>query len=279
MSDIHMKNRWLGSTMSGDNDAVIAALVDALPMTDSLDADGMKRMETARGLMAELFARGISIQQFHKESGITGFPVDPKQPGMEKQQIQGSPCYYCFWLLDKDPAVAAKAVQNLLAYRKARAEGYADQMTLQLVIDIDSDNKQFPMPYDAGLSTHAICTEFSLADVESQFDAIQAACAKIAKLSVNKVRLILGTFGPGEFAGYSTHSMFSKRVPYAVGTEWLMFKNIHRRAGKYGWFWRWVARREERAEDAYIAREQEEMRRMQEQFQREQEQAQQAGQQ
>lgn len=272
MSDIHMKNRWLGSTMSGDDDAVIAALVEALPMTDSLDADGMKHMETARGLMAELFTRGVSLQRFQKESGITGFPVDPKQPGMEKQRIQGTPIYYCFWLLDKDPAVAARALQNMLTHRKGLMQGYANQMMLQLVIDIDSDNKEYPMPYDAGLSTHAICSEFSLEDVESQFGAIHAACEKIARLSVNNIRVVLGSFGPGEFDGLSTHSMFSKRVPYAVGTEWIMFKNIHRRAGKYGWFWRWVARREERAEDAYIAREQEEMRRMQEQ-------AQQAGQQ
>jgi hypothetical protein len=44
-------------------------------------------------------------------------------------------------------------------------------------------------------------------------------------------------------------SLFSKRLPFRMGSEWLLFKNIHRRAGKYAWFWQIVANRRNRKDN------------------------------
>lgn len=269
--EIWKKNRWLGRNMPGDDEAIIAQLFAALPATDTLEADGETRMETARKCMAELFARGISVQAFAKATGITGFPVDPIQVGLRQQKLMNaSLVYYNHWLVVKDPVVAAQSVCNILRGRKDRAEGYADSMMLQLFVDIDSDDKQYPHPYEAGLSPQAICMEFSLGDIENNFAAIEAACRELSKKAIKELRVGLGTFGPDEYVGLSNGSMFTKRMPAAVGTEWILFKNIHRRAGKFGWFWRQIARRLDRKEEAKIAREREEHARMQEQFRREQ---------
>jgi hypothetical protein len=264
--DSSNKMRWLRPTMNGPDDAVIELLLNALPASESLDESARKQLEAARGYMSELFLRGVSLQRFYTQTGLTGFPVDPKQPGLERQATRACLTYYNLWLANKDAKVASAAIKNVLRFRKERASQYADQMTLQLFVDIDSDNKEIPLPYEAGLTTHAVCMEFNLADVEHNFAAIDAACSTVSNHAINTLRIGLGTFGPQEFPFLAQASVFTKGLPSDMGTEWILFKNIHRRAGKFSWFWKWVARREDRQERKLMEQQAAELAEMQKQF-------------
>ncbi len=56
-----------------------------------------------------------------------------------------SPIYFRLWHVDKDPAAAAKAIQNILASRKSQMqEEYRGCFTLQLAIDVDNNVKDQP---------------------------------------------------------------------------------------------------------------------------------------
>jgi hypothetical protein len=243
------KMRWLRPAMNGDDDAIMRSLFNTLPSTESLSADDLKRMDVARNYMAELFLRGVTLQSFYMDTGLTGFPQDPAQPGMVRNPMLGgeSPIYFRLWHVDKDPAVAAKAIQNILASRKAQVqEEYRSCLILQLAIDVDNNVKDQPYALDCGLTPKAVCMEFGLNDVESVFARISQTCAQLSPEAHSKLRIVLGSWAEQEYAHMCKMSLFSKRLPFKMGTEWLLFKNIHSRAGKFAWFWKFVAKRRER---------------------------------
>jgi hypothetical protein len=91
--------------------------------------------------------------------------------------------------------------------------------------------------------------EVSLSDVDSLSGAIEQACLKLSPQAHHQLRFTLGSFGEQEYEGMSTISLFSKRIPYNMGSEWLLFKNIRRRAGKFGWFWQALAKRRNRKDN------------------------------
>lgn len=272
--DIMRKYIWLSRQMKGEDSDIVAALFNALPCTDSVDDEEHKRLEL-RNYMAELFARGISLRWFCKETGITGFPAYPPQPGLEKNPDSGNLCYFDCWIADKDPSVASQAIKNILKFRKEQSGDSASYFTAQLAVDIDSDNKQYPSPLAAGLTAHAVCMEIPLANIEKHFGAIEAACATVSKSAVLKMRFFLGAFAGHEYDGLCKGSIFTKHMPFDMGTEWILFKNIHRRAGKLGWFWRLVARRNDAADNRENERQRREHERMQEEFRRQQQEQQQ----
>jgi hypothetical protein len=242
-----MKRIWLRRGTSASDDDIIRYLLEALPEEENLDADGRQQLEIANQLMAELFKRGVSLRRFDIESGLTGFPVYPEQPFMMKQPLMsgGIPVYYSLWLASKYSGHAARAVKNNLVFLKERTGCSANEYTIQLYIDIDTENPDFPVPIE-GLTRFAQCMEFNLADADSMVNAINQACMRVAPHAHSKLRVGLGKFGPDEYKHFAKGSLFSSRIPFDMASEWLLFKNIHRRAGQFGWFWRLVARRRDR---------------------------------
>jgi hypothetical protein len=251
VSEQQNKMSWLRPAMKGDDAGVIQGLLDTLPTSERLADNDLRQMAAAREFMAELFMRGISLQRFFADTGLTGFPIDPVQPGMERHQILGDcPIYFRFWLLSKDPGSSVSAIRNVLLARKnGMPEDYRGWYTLQVCIDVDTDDAQSPSPLDVGLTTKAVCFEVGLGDVESLFERIDRACQKLSADCRLSLRFTLGQWAQQEFDGMCSLSLFSKRMPYGMGAEWILFKKIHRLAGKFGWFWRMVDRRNDRKEN------------------------------
>lgn len=251
-NDNQNKIRWLRPTMNGTDDEIAQALLDSLPTSESLSAADMQQMEKARAYMAELFLRSVACNTFMMQSGMTGFPIDPVPPGAKRHELIGkaNSIYFKFWLLDKDPATSAQGIKTILRSRQDNMpEEHRGWFTLQLVIDIDSDDSEYHGPLEVGLTPSAICMEVSLSDVDSLSGAIDQACLKLSPQAHQQLRFTLGSFGQQEYEGMSTISLFSKRIPYNMGSEWLLFKNIRRRAGKFGWFWQALAKRRNRKDN------------------------------
>jgi hypothetical protein len=83
--------------------------------------------------------------------------------------------------------------------------------------------------------------EFRMSDIEEQFARILAACAELGPLAQKHLRVGLGTFAQQEFDDFCRINLHSKRMMYHMAMEWILFKNIHRRAGRLGWLWRAIA--------------------------------------
>jgi hypothetical protein len=242
------KVRWVSNgMMNGDNAGIEQALLQFLPPSTKVDSDGQRQLELARNYMAELWLRGITKNRFLEDTGLTGAHVDLVQPGMVRQTLMGeaNPTYFRLWLAD--PAVAAESFKNILRDRlNSMNPEYAGWFRLLFYIDIDTENKEFSLPYEAGLTPKAICFDTNLANVEGCFAAIDAACASLGKLAQQKLRIGLGSFAQQEYDGVGKHSVYTKRMFFNMGTEWILFKNIYRRAGKFGSFWRLVAKLRDR---------------------------------
>ena len=166
---------------------------------------------------------------------------------MEEQKLMGDaqPAYFKFWLVN--PAEAADTIKRLLKDNPLQLPPeYFGIYSLLFYIDIDTENKEIPFPYEVGLTPEAICFDGNMADIESLFPAVDRACAKLAPLCQQKLRFGLGRFAEQEYEGMRKHSLFTKRMFYRMGGEWILFKNIYRRAGRFGWFWnaraRWIDR-------------------------------------
>lgn len=237
--------------MSACDEELMQALFAALPVGESVDAAGEKQLETAHKYMSELFKRGISSRRFEIETGLTGFPVFPKQPGMHRQSLMSgnTSVYYSFWLTDKNHAVATSATTSTVQFLKKHMGDWASQFTMQLFIDVDSDNAEYPAPIE-GLTRFAECMEFNLARASEVFDDIEKACRRVAPHAQHRLRIGIGKFGPEEYKGFSEGSLYSSRIPFDMASEWLMFKNIHRRTSKLRGFWRLAARRRDRLDRA-----------------------------
>ncbi len=165
--------------------------------------------------------------------------------GLHRQNLflSEDPAYFSFYLAKAGEA--APALKKYLSSQKAEMDRFnaADQFRYLFFIDIDSDNAQFPSPYDIGLTPRAVCFDVNMADVESVFAGIDAACAEVGPHVQRMLRIGVGRFGPGEYEGMSKGSIYTKRMMYNVSGVWILFKNIHRRAGRFGWFYRALARR------------------------------------
>lgn len=145
--------------------------------------------------------------------------------------------YFQFWLVD--PAEASRSIEALLKENPYNLPPeYFGELRLLFYIDIDTDNKEFPCPYEVGLTPQAVCFDVSMAETESCFPAVARACAALAPHAQLKLRFGLGRFASQEYDGMRTGSLYTKRMFYNMGAEWILFKNIYRRAGKLGWFWR-----------------------------------------
>ncbi|MDR3612772.1 MAG: hypothetical protein P4L53_04345 [Candidatus Obscuribacterales bacterium] len=248
VNENHAKMRWIGNgMMNGNNADIIADLLATLPGTDSLDAAGAKQLELARLYMLELWARGISKNEFFQETGLTGAPKDVLPAGFSKQQVVfGEPIYFKLFLSEKDASVCAAGLKELLLGRLNSMGEWANQFRMLFFVDIDSDNKEFPSPYQSGLTTHAVCFDVGMDDVESCFATIDKATTGVVENAARNVRIGIGQFGPQEYVGMRNGYLFTKRMSFNMGSEWILVKNIARRAGKLGWFWRFMARRYER---------------------------------
>jgi hypothetical protein len=243
-----VKMRWIGNgMMNGDNEGIMRALFATLPSTNNLDIEGARQLEVARSFMSELWARGVSKNAFFHETGLTGSPQDALPPGYSKQQVWGEPAYFKLFLAAKDANVCAEGLKNLLRGRlNQMGPEWAKEFRLLFYVDIDSENKEFPSPYQSGLTPQAICFDVSMAEVEKCFTAIDKAAGIVAQKSARNIRIGIGQFGPQEYMGMRDGYLYTKRMMFNMGSEWLLVKNIARRAGKLGWFWRFVARRYER---------------------------------
>jgi hypothetical protein len=238
-----VKIRYLGAAMNGADDKVMEGLLTFLPTTIELDADGAKRIGLVRDYAAELFMRGISKATFLNETGLTGAPVDPKLEFATRQRVRGEqPTYFSLWVTDKDATKSADAVKAILAARQQNMPAeYHSCFRLVFFVDIDTEQTEYPLPYEAGLTPHAVCFDLPMADVQEAFAAIHAACQKLSPFAQQKIRFGLGQFATQEYDGIRRLSMYSKGLPFNMGAEWILLKNIQRRAGKFGWFWRLVA--------------------------------------
>ena len=242
----HFKMCWLSPAMSGSDKDVIAQLFNTLPNTEGLNASQLTQLEQARLVMSELWLRGIDLNHFCQETGLTGAPKDLMPAGFSRQQVFGSPTYFKVLLSEKNATTCADGLKKLLIGRKQSAGEYAEQYRMLFYLDIDSDNKESPFPYQCGLTPRAICFDQNLAEVENSFAAIDEAASAIIEHSINNVRIGIGQFGPDEYFDIRGRSLYTKRMMFNMGGEWLLFKNICRRAGKMGWFWRFIARRYDR---------------------------------
>jgi hypothetical protein len=227
------KMGWLRSSMNGDDEEIIRALVATLPATKELDADGTKQLDRARAYMAELFLRGVSYRKFNVDCGLYGFPVYPAQPGMTRHKLFGdkTPVYYSFWLLDKEPEVSATAVKNTLLFLKEQYGEAAGDFVIQLYLDVDNTAKgPHAMPLDPGLTKRAFCVEFVLSEAESHFALIEAALPDICRHARNKVRFGLGKLGGHEYDAFCKLRLNDPHVPFGTQSEFLLCRNIRRRA-------------------------------------------------
>jgi len=243
-TDNQNKMRWLRPSLDGDDDVAIQALLNVIPTSESLSVDELKQMDLARDCMAELFLRGVSLNRFLTETGLTGFPIDPKQPGMERNPMMGaeSMIYYRLWHVDKDPAVATAAISNILRSRQEQVSvELRSWYVIQVAIDVDNDRKDQTYPLDAGLTAKAQCIEFGLDQIDSGLEFIRHAIAKLSPQAHKKLRITLGSWAMQEYGGMCNLNLFSKRLPSRMGTEWLLFKAINRLSGRHSGFWRLVA--------------------------------------
>jgi hypothetical protein len=238
------KLRLLGAAMNGGNDQVVQALLNTLPATTQLDEEGMKRLSLARQYMSELWMRGVSKNAFLNQTGLTGAPVEPDLEFAKKQQVRGEqPIYFNLWLAEKDPIKSADAVKALLlARQQGIPEEYRSSFRLVFFVDIDTAEKEFPIPYEAGLTPHAVCFDLPMGDVQNAFPAVESVCEQLAPFAQQKLRFGLGQFALQEYDGIRRGSLYTKGMPFNMGSEWILLKNIQRRAGKFGWFWQLVAR-------------------------------------
>ena len=245
---MQQKSMWLrGGMMNGDDDSLIAALLEILPTTAGLDASGMQQLDRARAYMTELWQRGVSLNEFIDQTGINGAPVDELPEGFTRQKVVGTPGYFRFLLADLTSGVCADGLKAILSARLASVPAeWASQIRLLFFVDIDSDNKEYPSPYHCGLTPHAVRFDVALPDVEDCFNAIDDACAIVAKNSQQKIRIGIGRFGPHEYVGMRDGNLYSKRMPFNMGSDWILVKNICRRSGKNSWFWRLLAKRADR---------------------------------
>ena len=163
--------------------------------------------------------------------------------GLQRQDLflVDNPAYFNFYLATA--VDGAMAVRKLLQKEKDEMGEWANQFRLLFFIDIDTDSEQFPMPYDLGITPRAVCFDVNMEDVESTFAGINAAFAELGPHVQKHVRFGVGRFGPDEYKGMATASIFTKRMFYHCSGVWILFKNIHRRAGRFGWFYRALARR------------------------------------
>ncbi|MCA9801063.1 MAG: hypothetical protein KC777_03710 [Cyanobacteria bacterium HKST-UBA02] len=135
------KQRSLQYTINATEDELVAMLFDALPETENPEPEQIARV---RELMAELFTRGLPMGQFAIQTGLTGFPVDPPQPGMQRHaQHSYGPIYFKHWIVDNDPTQVASAVENILRFRLECLQGMEGYVA-QVYVDIDSDMKGAP---------------------------------------------------------------------------------------------------------------------------------------
>ncbi len=238
------KMRWLAVSGRGDDDQVVENLLHSLPVVTELDQDGLQQLALAREQMSELWLRGVSKNAFLRQTGLTGFPVAPKLAFAEKQSLMSEPpVYFNLWLADKDPVKSAESLKSaILAEQQAMPEDYRSSFRFLVYVDIDTEKTDYYMPYEVGLTPHAICFDLAMPDVQGAFPSMQAACARLSPFAQQKIRFGIGRFALQEYAGMSRGSLYTKRMPCSMGTEWILFKNIHRRAGKLGWFWRLVSR-------------------------------------
>jgi hypothetical protein len=238
------KMRYLGSAMNGTNDQVVEGLLTSLPTTTQLDENGAKQLALVRDYASELWMRGVSKTAFLNQTGLTGAPVDPSLEFAKRQQMRGDqPIYFSLWLTDKDALKSADAVKAILAARQQGMPAeYHPSFRLAFFVDIDTEQAEYGLPYEAGLTPHAVCFDLPMADVQDAFTAIQAACQKLSPFAQEKIRFGLGQFAEQEYDGIRRLSLYSKGLPFNMGAEWILLKNIQRRAGKFGWFWRLVAR-------------------------------------
>jgi hypothetical protein len=238
------KMRYLGAAMNGTDDQVVQGLLAFLPTSTELDEDGAKKLALVRNYASELWMRGVSKATFVNQTGLTGAPVDPSLEFAQRQAVRGEqPIYFSLWLTDKDPVKSADAVKALLEARQQNMPtDYHSSFRLVFFVDIDTEQTEYPLPYEAGLTPRAFCFDSPMADVQESFAAVHAACCKLFPFAQQKIRFGLGQFAVQEYDGIRRLSLYSKGLPFNMGAEWILFKNIQRRAGKFGWFWKLVAR-------------------------------------
>lgn len=82
-----------------------------------------------------------------------------------------------------------------------------------------------------------------MTDIESSLQAVAQACERLTGISRGSLRIGYGRFGPDEYKDMRRYTIYSKRVFYSMVPEWLLLKNVARRAGRFGWLWRWWVQR------------------------------------
>lgn len=162
--------------------------------------------------------------------------------GLNRHEMFGGvePAYFEFYLVKPDQA--AEAIKKRLLTEKTEMGEWANQFRVLFYVDVDTDEELGGMPYDMGLTPKAECFDVNMADIETTFARIDAACASIGPHAKRVLRFATGRFGPDEYDGMSKHSFYTKRMFYRVAGTWILFKNIQRRAGRNRSYWkRWAA--------------------------------------
>lgn len=158
-----------------------------------------------------------------------------------KQQIlfaDVKPVYFQFFIVE--PAAASEPIKEALSTLKFDMAQFdaASQFRLLFFIDVDSEDAQAGMPYEVGLTARAAAFDINLDQVETTFAAIDNALAKLAPHVQHNLRFGVGKFANHEYDDMSRHSIYTKRMLFKMSGEWILFKNIRRRTGRYGWFYR-----------------------------------------
>lgn len=239
----HYKLSWLKPAMNGSDEDLIQCLLGILPGTRYLDAQGWEQLNSAKPYLVELWSRGVSREQVI-DACLKGVSGDILPAGISRRDTFDSPAprYFKLFLSGKNAQTCADGLKKLLYGRRNSVGEYARSYRVLFYIDVDTDSPSSLGLYQLGLTPDAVCFDVNLADIESCSDAIDKAATIIAAKSIYRIRLGVGQFGPAHYGLVRGNYLLGKRIPFEMTSDWLLLKNIMLRAGRFGWFWRLVAR-------------------------------------
>lgn len=238
---------WLRQALSGSDSELVEKLQNMLHTPTCSSAEKAALMREARLIMSDLWVRQVDYGRFYEDAALTRTPKDTLPVGFSNQEFYIAPAPRCFklFLSEKNAQICADGLKRLLHARLDSTLAWANLRTL-FYFDVDFYDVRFPSTQQLGLTSDAICFDVYSAQVEDCWDAIDKAATIIAAKSKQKIRIGIGQFESSEYECANREHLFGSRLPLGVGADWLLLKNIARRAGRYGWFWRHLARRQER---------------------------------
>lgn len=113
----------------------------------------------------------------------------------------------------------------------------------RILIAIDVGINGMGLPALAGLSPNAACFDLHMPDLADSFPSMATACARLEQLNAGDLHVAIGRFGPQEYIDMRKLTIYGQRAITRAIPDWLLMKNISRRAGRFGWLWNWFVQR------------------------------------